>query len=101
MDTYRKVTIKAERIYSPKVYGEDEFINEIEIFNISRHEPSLLRVEKEIVLEPMIKTNRNLDYKIKLSAGEGCVFSHPIVVDCENGNNGMGALVIRKLYPKI
>ena len=67
MDTYRKVTIKAEMIFAPKVYGEDEFINEIEIFNISRG-GSLLLVEEQIVLAPKPNNaSENADYKIKLS----------------------------------
>jgi hypothetical protein len=99
MDTYRKVTIKAEMIFAPKVYGEDEFINEIEIFNISRG-GSLLLVEEQIVLAPKPNNaSENADYKIKLSAGNGCVFSHPIKIASAN-NAQVEALVIRKLYDR-
>lgn len=86
-------------IFAPKVYGEDEFINEIEIFNISRG-GSLLLVEEQIVLAPKPNNaTENFDYKIKLSAGKGCIFSHPIKIASAN-NTQVEALVIRKLYDR-
>lgn len=97
MDTYRKVTVLSERINKTKTYGENEQINEIEIFCMSNStQGDIVRVNGEIPMGGTEYSGRT-SY-LKFSAGNGCVFSNTFTIAPTTTGTNIDVVVIRKVF---